>query len=173
MSESVTLKGQSFSLKGTLPKEGSKLPDCELVDLDLKPVKLSSFKGKILLLISVPSLDTPVCSQEARRFNQEISTFAPHVNPVFVSMDLPFAQKRWCAAEGIKNLIILSDFNKREFASKFGVGIEGLGLLARAVFIYDQNLTLQNVHLVKEVTEEPDYHQIFEEIRQLLAHVKK
>lgn len=172
MAETVTLKGQTLTLKGSLPKEKSKAPDCELIDQDLKPVRLSSFKGKALLLMSVPSVDTPTCSLETKRFNKEITKFHDQVATVVVSMDLPFAQKRWCAAEGVKNLSLLSDFKKREFASQYGVGIEEIGLLARAVFICDENLIIQKVHLVKEISQEPPYEIILEEVQQLLSRVK-
>lgn len=172
MTNTVTLKGQPLTLRGTLPKEKTKALDCELVDQDLHSVRLSSFKGKILLLISVPSVDTPVCSLETKRFNKEVAKYQDQVNSVVVSMDLPFAQKRWCGAEGVKNVSLLSDYKKREFATNYGVWIEELGLLARAVFICDQDFIIQKVHLVKEVSEEPPYAKILEEMQQLLSRTK-
>lgn len=172
MADTVTFKGQPLTLKGQLPKEKTKAVDCELIDQDLRPVRLSSFKGKILLLTSVPSVDTPVCSLETKRFNKEIAKFQDQVNAVVISMDLPFAQKRWCGAEGVKNLTLLSDYKKREFASHYGVWIEELGLLARAIFICDQNFVIQKVHLVKEISEEPPYETILDEMQQLLSRAK-
>ena len=173
MAETVTLKGKSFTLKGPLIKEGQIAPDCELIGGDLKPVRLASFKGKALVLLSVPSLDTPVCSKEARRFNLEMEKLKESLNVVCVSMDLPFAQSRWCAAEGIKNVTALSDYKSREFGEKYGVMIPDLGLLARAVFLIDPTMKVQSVHLVKEVSEEPDYPTILEGIHHLIARVGK
>lgn len=169
MSEIVTLKGQKFTLKGSMIKEGQNAPDCELIGADLKSVKLSSYKGKVLVLMSVPSLDTPVCSKEAHRFNLEMDKFKGLLNLICVSMDLPFAQSRWCAAEGTKNVVTLSDYKTREFGVKYGVLIEELGLLARAVFLVDPNMKVIASHLVEEVSQEPDYPLILEQINQLMA----
>lgn len=108
----VTLQGKSFHLKGSLPKIGQHLPDCTLVDTDMKPVKLSSFHGKKLVIVVVPSLDTPVCQKETRHFHQLLAK-KKDVHLVVVSMDLPFAQKRWCGAEGL-DLVVLSDFKERQ-----------------------------------------------------------
>lgn len=169
MKETITVKGESFKLYSSLVKEGDRIPDCELIDGELKSVKLSSFKGNILLILSVPSLDTSVCSRETARFNKEIASFQDQVKTLAVSMDLPFAQTRWCATENVKNLTVLSDYKKREFGEKFGVLIPDLGLLARAVFICDQNMVIKHVHLIKELTQEPDYQVILTELRQLFA----
>jgi thioredoxin-dependent peroxiredoxin len=168
MGETVTLKGQKLTLKGSLVKEGQTAPDCELVRADLTSVKLSSFKGKFLVLMSVPSLDTSVCSKEAHRFNQEMDKFKEWLNVICVSMDLPFAQSRWCGAEGVKNIVTLSDYKTREFGEKYGVLIEEIGLLARAVFLIDPQMKIVARHLVKEVSQEPNYQQIFEQINQLM-----
>jgi thioredoxin-dependent peroxiredoxin len=173
MAETVTLKGQAFTLKGNLVKEGQEAPQCELVGGNLSSVKLSSFKGKALLLISVPSLDTDVCSRETHRFNQEIDKFKDQLSAVCVSMDLPFAQSRWCQLEGIKNVTVLSDYKNHEFGEKYGVLIPELGLLARCVFLIDPNMKIQMVHLVKEVTQEPNYEIILEKINQLLKTTHK
>lgn len=169
MAETVTLRGQSFTLKGTLIKEGQTAPDCELVGADLKSVKLAAYKGKALLLMSVPSLDTDVCSRETHRFNQEMDQFKNSLSAICVSMDLPFAQARWCGLEGIKNVTALSDYKNHEFGEKYGVLIPELGLLARAVFLIDAEMKVQMVHLVKEVTQEPNYAQILERINQLIT----
>lgn len=169
MAESVTLQGKAFTLKGELLKEGAQAPDCQLTTNDLKPVQLSSYKGKALLLISVPSLDTDVCSKETHRFNQEMDKFKDTLTAICISMDLPFAQKRWCGVSGVKNVITLSDYRTREFGEKFGVLIPDIGLLARAVFLIDSKGIVQKVHLVKEVTQEPNYSVILEQVNQLLA----
>jgi thiol peroxidase len=173
MSETVTLKGQTFTLKGELVREGQTAPDCELTGPDLKPLKLSSFKGKALVLLSVPSLDTSVCSTETRRFNLELEKFQEWLTVVCVSMDLPFAQSRWCAAEGIKNVVTLSDYKNREFGEKYGVFIKDLGLLARAVFLVDTSMRVLSMHLVKEITQEPDYAQILERVNKMAPTARK
>ncbi len=173
MPENVTLKGKSLALKGNLLKEGQPCPECELVSNDLKPVKLSSFKGKALLILSVPSLDTETCNVETRRFNKEMDQYQNLLSAVCVSMDLPFAQSRWCGAAGVKNVTTLSDYKNREFGEKFGVLIPELGLLARAVFLVDAQGKLQSVYLVKEVTEEPDYNRVREQINHLLQGSNK
>lgn len=168
MTETVTLKGQTFALKGPLIQEGQIAPNCELVGANLTSVKLESFKGKPLLLMSVPSLDTDVCSRETHRFNKEVDRFKDALNTVCVSMDLPFAQSRWCTIEGIKNVTTLSDYKNREFGEKYGVLIPELGLLARAVFLIDSQMKVLRVELVKEVTQEPNYNHILEGINKLL-----
>lgn len=159
MAETITMKGKAHNLKGQLPKVGQKVPDCLLTNGDLDDVKLSSFMGKKLLLMTVPSLDTSVCSREAHRFNQEIGK---SLKILTVSMDLPFAQKRWCAAEGVENLTLLSDYKKRELGEKWGMYIPDLGLLARTIFILDPDMKVLYVELVKETTNEPEYERIFE-----------
>ncbi len=173
MPESVTLKGKTFALQGKELKVEGVAPDCELVGADLNGVKLSTFKGKWILLLSVPSLDTPVCSKEAHQFNKEVAQFKDLLNVVCVSMDLPFAQSRWCGAEGVKNLTTLSDYRKREFGENYGVLIPELGLLARAVFLLDPNMVVKKRYLVKEITEEPDYQTILDDLRQMTTQVKR
>lgn len=167
--ETVTLKGEKLVLKGHLPNVGQMAPDCELVGADLKAVKLSSFKGKACLVLSVPSLDTPVCSSEARHFNKEMERFKSRLNVICVSMDLPFAQARWCGAEHVHNVFTLSDYRKREFGEKYGVFIEELALLARAVFLLDSDMKVIMSLLVKETTQEPDYALIADQVNLLLA----
>ena len=118
--------------------------------------------------MSVPSLDTDVCSRETHRFNKEMDRFKGALNTVCVSMDLPFAQSRWCALEGVKTVITLSDYKNREFGEKYGVLIPELGLLARAVFLINAQMKVLQVELVKEVTQEPNYEHILEEIHKML-----
>lgn len=172
MAETVSFLGKPLQLKGNLVKEGSPLPDCELTNAELKPVKLSKFKGKVLLILTVPSLDTSVCSKETHRFNEEIKRFHDALSAVVISMDLPFAQKRWCEAENAKNVILLSDFKMREAGEKLGVFIPDIGLLARAVFVCDHNFVVKHVQLVKEITEEPDYTSVIKHVEQLCSNVK-
>ncbi len=109
----VTIHGKPLTLVGEAVKVGAPAPDVELLDNDLNPVRLSTYRGKILVIASVPSLDTPVCDLETRRFNDEAANLGADVEMLTVSMDLPFAQKRWCGAAGVKRLKTLSDHRER------------------------------------------------------------
>lgn len=171
MAQKVTMKGNPLHLKGNLPKVGDKAPDFTCVDIDLKPVKLSMFEGKVVLLLSVPSLDTDVCSRETHYFNEQVSKFGTQVATLTISMDLPFAQKRWCG-QGVKNLKTLSDYQTREFGEKYGVLIQELSLLARAVFLIDEKGVIRFTHLVEEVTKEPPYETVFKEVNNLLTKAR-
>ena len=163
----VTIHGKPLTLVGQEVKVGEPAPDAELLDNDLNPVKLSAYRGKVLVIASVPSLDTPVCDMETRRFNEEAANLGPDIELVTVSMDLPFAQKRWCGAAGVTNLKTLSDHRQAEFGLAYGVLIKELRLLARAVFILDREGTVQYVHLVKEVTNEPDYEEVLQALNRI------
>jgi thioredoxin-dependent peroxiredoxin len=169
MAETVTFKGKKLHLRGELLQEGKKLPECLLMNANLEEIPLTSFKGKPLLVITVPSLDTDVCSREAGRFNQEIEKFKENLHVALVSMDLPFAQKRWCDAAKAKNLSFLSDYKQHDVGKNFGVYIEEIGLLARALFLFDHNSTLRYRYLVPEITEEPPYPKVLEQINALLS----
>jgi len=165
----ITIHGNPLTLVGDEIKVGAPAPDVELLDNDLNPVKLSAYRGKVLVIASVPSLDTPVCDMETRRFNDEAANLGPDIELVTISMDLPFAQKRWCGAAGVKNLQTLSDHRQADFGLAYGILIKELRLLARAVFIVDRKGTVQYVQTVKEVTNEPNY----EEVLQALNTVAK
>ena len=165
----ITIHGNPLTLVGEEIKVGMPAPDIELLDNDLNPVKLSSFRGKVVILTSVPSLDTPVCDIETRRFNDEAAMLGPEVNIVTISMDLPFAQKRWCGAAGVEKVKTLSDHRQAAFGQAYGVLIKELRLLARAVFIVDGAGTVQYVQLVKEVASEPDYEQVMQALQKVLA----
>lgn len=153
----VTFQGNPLTLLGDEVKIGDRAPDVEFLDDSLNAKKLSSFKGKVSIIISVPSLDTPVCDMEARRFNQEAGKLGKDVNVIAVSMDLPFAQKRWCAAAGVEWVKTFSDYRDAQFGNKFGVLIKELRLLARSVFIVDREGIIRYVQHVKEIAKEPDY----------------
>jgi thiol peroxidase len=153
----VTLQGNPVSLLGSMVPVGEKAPDVELVDNDLKPVRLSSFQGKVCVLLAVPSLDTSVCDTETRRFNEEAAKLGEDVVVCAISMDLPFAQKRWCGAAGIENVVTLSDHREAAFGEAYGLLIKGIRLLARAVIVVDRGGRLCYQELVSEVAEEPDY----------------
>jgi len=153
----VTMKGSPLPLTGRAVSPGERAPDAELLDPDLKPVTLSSFRGSVLIVASVPSLDTPVCDLETRRFNEEAAALGDEVRIVTVSMDLPFAQKRWCGAAGVDRVLTLSDHRDAVFGETWGVLIEELRLLARAVFVVDRQGVVRYAQVVPEITDEPDY----------------
>ncbi len=153
----ITMKGNPLTLIGPGLKVGDKAPDVELLDNDLHPVSLYSFQKKACILASVPSLDTPVCDMETRRFNEEATNLGDEVAIVTISMDLPFAQKRWCGAAGIDKVITLSDHRDAAFGKEYGVLIKELRLLARAVFVVDRDSKITYIEIVREVTDEPDY----------------
>jgi thiol peroxidase len=166
--EKITMHGNRLTLLGNLPKEGDTAPDFEILDNELLPVKLSSFRGKVCIIISVPSLDTPVCDIETRRFNKEAARLGSNVNVIVISMDLPFAQKRWCGAAGVDKVITLSDHFKASFGMDYGVLIKELRLLARAVFIVDKDGLINYIQIIKELTDEPDYNKVLDVMKNLV-----
>ena len=153
----ITIEGNPLTLIGNEVKLGEPAPDFEALDNNLSPVKLSSFKGKVCIICSVPSLDTSVCDIETRRFNKEAGQLGPDVVVLTISMDLPFAQKRWCGAAGIKNVQTLSDHREAAFGAAYGVLIKELRLLARAVFVIDKDGVVRYIEIVDELTNEPNY----------------
>lgn len=163
----VTMRGNPLTLIGNEPKVGEMAPDFVALDNNLSPVHFSSYRGKICILSSVPSLDTPVCDMETRRFNEEASRLGPDVVILTISMDLPFAQKRWCAASGVDKVQTLSDHRDASFGASYGVLIKELRLLARAVFLVDRKGTLQYIQIVKETTSEPDYEAVLSALKKL------
>jgi thiol peroxidase len=161
------MKGNPLTLMGNEVKVGEKAPDFVVLDNDLAPVQFSSYRGKICILSSVPSLDTPVCDMETRKFNEEANRLGKDIMILTISMDLPFAQKRWCAAAGVDKVKTLSDHRDASFGASFGVLIKELRLLARAVFLVDGQGTVQYIQFVKEVTKEPDYDAILTALKKL------
>lgn len=157
-----------MALEGAELKIGERAPGFTLTDTQLQSVTLERFKDQVVILSCVPSLDTPTCSLETRRFNQEAASLAPDVSVVTVSKDLPFAQARWCAANGIENVCLLSDYKNQGFASDYGVLMTDLGLLARAVFVIDKQGIIQYIQFVEEVSDEPDYQAVLDKTKQLL-----
>lgn len=152
----VTFKGNPLTLLGNEVKVGDKAPDFKVVDNGLQAVTLADTAGTTRIFVAVPSLDTPVCDMEARRFNEEAAKLGD-VKVYVVSLDLPFAQKRWCGATGVENVRVLSDYQDRSFGENYGVLIKELKLLARSVFVVDKNDTVTYVEIVPEVTNEPNY----------------
>ncbi|MEF2144055.1 MAG: thiol peroxidase [Desulfovibrionaceae bacterium] len=164
----VTIHGNPLTLVGAELKAGDKAPEFTLLKNDLSPVSLKDYAGKVLVISSVPSLDTPVCDMETRRFNTEAAALGKDVAILTVSMDLPFAQSRWCGAAGVESVITLSDHRDASFGENWGVLLKELRLLARCVFVVDKSGVIRLVHLVKEVTEEPDYAAVLEAVRAAL-----
>ncbi|MHC4396384.1 MAG: thiol peroxidase [Planctomycetota bacterium] len=164
---SVTMKGQSLTLLGNEVRIGQKAPDFEVVANDLSTVGFSSFRGKVCIISSVPSLDTSVCDMMTRRFNQEAGKLGEDVVVLTISMDLPFAQKRWCGAAGVKNIQILSDHRLASFATAFGVLIKELRLLARAVFVVGKDGVVRYIEIVDELTDEPSYQSAIKAVKEL------
>lgn len=156
----ITFLGNPLTLLGPRIKKGDAAPDAVLLDNDLKPVRLSSYRGKTCIISSVPSLDTPVCDMETRRFNTEAAKIGPETVILTISMDLPFAQKRWCGAAGVDKVITLSDHRNAEFGTAYGVLIKELRLLARTIFIVDPQGEIKYVQQVKEISREPDYEAV-------------
>src|SRR5450755_2605725 len=152
----TTLKGNAFTLVGAEIKVGQKAPDFTALAGDLSPVTLASSKGKTRLICSVPSLDTPVCDTETRRFNEEAAKFSG-VEVLIISVDLPFAQGRFCQAAGIKNVKCLSDHRGVSFGKAYGTLIKELRLLSRAVFVIGADDTIQYVEYVPDVASYPNY----------------
>jgi thiol peroxidase len=163
----IALKGNPIHTSGSLPAPGTKAPDFNLTRADLADVSLSDFAGKRKLLNIVPSLDTGVCAASARRFNQEASKI-PGAVILTISCDLPFAQKRFCEAEGIAEVVPLSELRSRDFGSDYGARIiDGplAGLLSRAVVVLDEaNQVIYNEQ-VPEITQEPDYDKALAALR--------
>lgn len=156
MMADVTFQHEPVTLIGEEIKVGDEAPDFTVLANDLKEVSLSDYKGKVKLIAAVPSIDTDVCSEETKRFNEEADKLE-NVHVLTISMDLPFAQTRWCAANGVKNLDTLSDHRDADFGEKYGVLMKELRLLARAIFVVDSSDKVTYVEYVDEVTNHPDY----------------
>jgi thiol peroxidase len=163
----ITKKGKPLTLVGQEVKVGDPAPDFEVLANDLSPFKFSALKGKVCVISSVPSLDTPTCDIETRWFNEEAAKLGPEVVILTISMDLPFAQKRWCGAAGVERVKTYSDHRDAAFGLAYGVLIKELRLLARAVFVVDQAGTLRYAQLVKELSNEPNYDEVLQAIKQL------
>lgn len=160
----VTMRGNPVTLVGDEVKVGQKAPDFTVVANDLSEVTLSDTSG-VRLFLSVPSLDTGVCDAEVRRFNQEATSLG-NVKVYTISMDLPFAQSRWCGAAGVENVITLSDHRDASFGTNWGVLIKELRLLARAIFVVDSSNTVTYVEYVPEVSSHPDYEKALAAVKE-------
>lgn len=163
----VTFKGNPLTLLGEEVKVGDKAPDVALTGTDMSEVKLSEYRGKKLVISAVPSLDTPVCDVETRRFNQEADRFGADVKVLTVSMDLPFAQRRWQESAEADETVLLSDHKEASFGQAYGVLIKELRLLARTVFVVDKEGVVRYKQMVSEVADEPNYDEVLSAVQKL------
>lgn len=168
MGHSVKFGGNPVNLLGKEVKEGDKAQNFTCVGQGLKEVSLSDFDGKIKIISVFPSIDTPVCSMQTARFNKEADKLGEKVVILSISNDLPFAQGRFCAAEGVKNIVMASDHRDLDFSMKYGFLMEGLRLLARGVVVLDANNEVKYVEYVPEVTNEPDFEKALQAVKSLL-----
>lgn len=164
----ITMKGGPLTLVGTAVEVGQSAPDFTVAGNDLSDVKLSDFKGKVVVISVVPSLDTPVCDTQTRKFNEAAASLGDNVVILTISMDLPFAQSRWCGAAGVEQVQTVSDYQQAAFGTQYGLLIKGLRLLARAVLVIDAEGIVRYQQLVPEVTDEPDYDAALNAAKELL-----
>lgn len=164
----VTFKGNPVTLVGNEVKVGDTAPDFTVMANDLSPVTLADSKGSVRIISVVPSLDTGVCDQQTRRFNEEAASLEG-VRVLTISVDLPFAQKRWCGAAGVDRVQTLSDHRDLSFGTAYGVVIKELRLLARAVFVVDKNDKVVYAEYVPEVTQHPNYEAVIEAAKKAAA----
>ena len=164
----VTLKSNPVTLEGDGVKVGQQAPDFTAVATDMSEQTLWQYRGRPVVLCSVPSLDTPVCDVEGQRFNKEAAGLGQDAVVLLVSMDTPPALKRWCGQNSADRIITLSDFKHWSFAKNWGLRIRELGLLARAVYVIDREGTIQYEQIVPEVAQEPDYDEALSAVKQVL-----
>ncbi len=162
----ITFAGNPVTIVGNKIKEGDKAPDFTVLNSSLQPVKLSDFDGKKKILVVYPSIDTGVCAAQNRRFNEEANKLGDVV-VLSISCDLPFAQARFCGAEGLNNIISLSDHKSLDFGEKYGFVIEEFRLLTRGTVIVDKNNTVKYVEYVPEITDEPNYAKALEIVKSI------
>jgi len=163
----TTLQGTPMTLIGPELKAGDKAPDFEAINSNLQPMNLAKTGHAVRVFSVIPSLDTPVCDAQTKRFNEEASTL-PAVEFYSVSMDLPFAQKRWCGAFGVDNVKMLSDHKSGSFGSHYGTLIKELRIESRAIFVVDKDDVIQHAEYVKEVADHPDYELALNKAKALL-----
>jgi thioredoxin-dependent peroxiredoxin len=164
----ITMKGHPLTLEGQEVQVGDLAPDFEVIANDLSSLKFSTLKGTVCVISAVPSLDTPTCDIETRWFNEEAAKLGPEVAILTISMDLPFAQRRWCGAAGVDRVKTYSDHREAAFGQAYGVLIKELRLLARAVFVVDKAGTLRYMQLVKELANEPNYDEVLKAVARLM-----
>lgn len=164
----ATLKGNPLTLIGPELKKGDKAPDFQLNKSLVDVVSLKDFAGKVKLVSVVPSIDTGVCDAQTRRFNEEAGKLGDNVIVLTVSVDLPFAQARWCGAAGIDKVTLLSDYRNNNFGEAYGVLIKDLHLDFRSIFVIDENDTIQYVEILGEMTEHPNYEEALNAVKALV-----
>jgi thioredoxin-dependent peroxiredoxin len=164
----TTLKGNPFTLIGPELKAGDNAPEFSVVDTGLQPVTLASSGKNVRIISVVPSLDTPVCDAQTKRFNDEAAKMAG-VDILTVSMDLPFAQKRWCGAFGVDRVKMLSDHKEASFGTNYGTLIKELRIESRAIFVVDRNNKIRHAEYVKEVADFPNYEAALTAAREAAA----
>lgn len=164
----VKFKGNPLTLVGNELGIGDSAPDFVVLDGDLKEIGLKDFSGKIKIISVTPSLDTPVCDMQARRFNQEAANLPEDVVVLNISMDLPFAISRFCTVAGIDKVKAFSDHRDASFGRAYGVLIKELRLLTRAIFIIDRDNLIRYIEIVPEITNQPDYDRAIKEVRRLI-----
>ena len=165
----VTWKGKPLTLLGSAIKLGQKAPNFRLVNADLEDITRDSLCGLNIVLSVVPSLDTSTCAAQTKRFNAEALGLDTSARIITVSLDLPFAQQRWCQAEGCDRIIALSDYKYRTFGQQYGVYIEDLGLLTRAVFVIDRDSTIRYVEYTNDISDQPSYDDALSALAKLSA----
>lgn len=163
----ITFQQEPVTLSGTEIHVGDTAPNFTVLSNDLKEITLKDYEGKVKLLSVVPSIDTGVCSKQTKRFNEEAQSLG-EVDVLTISMDLPFAQARWTNEHHIKDVVTLSDHRFADFGKKYGVLIEELRLLCRAIFVIDANDDVTYVEYVNEVTNHPNYDKVLEHLQQLV-----
>ena len=168
--KSITFKGDPMALVGRALKAGIVAPDFRVVSQDMKEVGLSVFNGKIKIISSFPSLDTPVCDMQVKEFNKRASALSGDIAVIGISKDLPFAQKRFCQENSIKNETVLSDYRYSSFGINYGLLIKELNLLARSVHILDKNDTLRYSQLVPELTSPPDFEDVIKNLQNVIKN---
>jgi len=168
MERKINFKGSPLSLAGRNLKLGAPAPEFCVVSQDLKEVRLADFSNKVKVISSFPSLDTPVCDLQVKEFNKQAAGFSDEVSVVGISKDLPFAQKRFCQENNIKNETVLSDYKTSSFGINYGLLIKELNLLARSVLIIDKNNTLRYFKIVGELTSPPDYADALKSLEEII-----
>lgn len=164
----VYFMGNPLTLVGSEIRVGDKAPDFVVLNQELKEVTLKDLSGKIKLISVTPSLDTPVCDMQARKFNELTAKLSEDIVVLNISMDLPFAIARFCSGAGIERVLVLSDHREASFGLNYGVLIKELRLLARSIFIIDRENTVRYIEIVPEITNEPDYQKALEVVNNLI-----
>ena len=164
----VTVGGNPVTLIGQEVKEGDIAPDFNVIGNDMEEVRFSSYRGKICVICSIGSLDTATCDVETRRFNSEAGNLGDDVIILTISMDLTFAQKRWCGAAGIDKVVTLSDHRDAEFGNSYGVLTKESRLLAIAVFVVDREGIVRYVQRVEELANEPEYDAVITAVKNII-----